>query len=255
MKVTFIGSGNVTEYLSERYAEMNQPVFQIAGRNRRTVASLAGKYNTPWAVKPEQLLEHQGLYILAVNDDEIANAFSIWYNGKGTWVHTSGSTDLKVFGKKPGSFGVLYPVLSLNRQSSFSHLFSIPYLVEASDHNTLSKLRLFVKKTKGEFWQADSEKRLKVHLAAVFLNNFIQHVGILSFRMIKELKLNPELFKPLATVTLLNVISDNREKLQTGPARRKDLKTIKKQMALLKNKPELKAIYQVITNSILKNYH
>lgn len=254
MKVTLIGSGNVSEYLCDWYDIYKQPVLQIAGRNRKTVSALARKYKTQTAYKPEQLLAHNGIYIIAVNDDEIANAFNYWYNGKGTWVHTSGSTDMKVFGKKPGSFGVMYPLLTLNRLSVASLFFEIPFLVEASDRKTLLKIKSFLKRTKGVFRQADSKKRLKVHLAAVFLNNFIHHIGTLSFRMIKDIKLHPTVFAPLLRVTMMNIFSNNREKLQTGPARRKDMKTIEKHLAMLKGNPEMKAIYQVITNSILKNY-
>jgi predicted short-subunit dehydrogenase-like oxidoreductase (DUF2520 family) len=219
------------------------------------VNTIARKFKIKKALKPEELIAHDGLYIMAVNDDEIASAFNQWYNGRGTWVHTSGSTDLKIFGKKSGSFGVLYPLISLTSGGGLPPSFiRIPYLLEASDRKTLNKLKAFVKRTRGECWVFDSTKRLKVHLAAVFMNNFIQHLGIIAYRMIKDLRLRPDIMKALALITMVNVMNNEREKLQTGPARRKDFKTIRKHEKLLKNNPEIKAIYRVMTNSIIKMY-
>lgn len=254
MKVTLIGSGNVSEYLCKWFNLYKQPVYQIAGRNKKTVSSLAKKYKSQTALNREQILPHDGLYILAVNDDEIGNAFKQWYNGRGTWVHTSGSADMKVFGKKAGSFGVLYPVQTLNPASEQSLMLPLPFLIEAGNRKTFSKLSTFLKSLKVKYWYADSAKRMQVHLAAVFLNNFIHHLGLIAFKTIKEIKMNEAVLIPLVSATLLNLIVKNRNELQTGPARRKDMNTIKKQQAMLKNKPDMKAIYQVITNSILNTY-
>lgn len=254
MKVTLIGSGNVSESLCIWFNLNRQPVYQIAGRNRRTVSALAKKYKSQTAFVPEQVLPHEGIYILAVNDDEIGNAFKQWYNGKGTWVHTSGSADMKVFGKKTGSFGVLYPVQTLNPASKQSLRFPLPFLIEAGNKKTLAKLSTFLKSLKARYWYADSAKRMQVHLAAVFLNNFIHHLGCIAFRTMKEIKMNEDVLVPLASVTLLNLLDKNRNELQTGPARRKDMNTIKKHLALLRNHPDRKAIYQAITNSIIKTY-
>lgn len=254
MKVTLIGSGNVSVFLCNWLALYKQPVNQIAGRNRKTVTALAKKFKSQIALKPEQLIPHDGIYILAVNDDEIANAFKQWYNGKGTWVHTSGSTDMKVFGNKKGNFGVLYPVQTLNPAAERNLILPLPFLIEAGNKKALAELSKFLKSLKVRFWYADSDKRMNVHLAAVFLNNFTHHLGLIAFRMLKETKLNEAVLIPLASGTLFNLIDKNRNELQTGPARRKDRNTIKKHLAMLSSKPDLKVVYQVLTNSILKTY-
>ncbi len=254
MKVTLIGSGNVSAFFCKWFTLYKQPVYQIAGRNKKTVSALAKKNKSQIALRPEQLIPHDGIYILAVNDDDIANAFKQWYNGRGTWVHTSGSTDMKVFGNKKGNFGVLYPVQTLNPEAERTLILPLPFLIETGNKKALAELSKLLKSLKVRFWYADSAKRMKVHLAAVFLNNFTHHLGLIAFRMLKETKLNEAVLIPLAIATLFNLMGKNRNELQTGPARRRDMNTIKKHLAMLSSKPDLKTLYQVLTNSILKTY-
>ena len=78
------------------------------------------------------------------------------------------------------------------------------------------------------------------------------------FRIAHELtdkkNLNFEILKPLILETAIKVQKMTPYNAQTGPAVRGDKKTIKKHLNLLSDQPELKKIYEIITNSI-QNTH
>jgi len=60
-----------------------------------------------------------------------------------------------------------------------------------------------------------------------------------------------EMLKPLITETANKIKNLSPSNAQTGPAKRNDLETIKKQINLLED-DDLKAIYNLITAQILK---
>ena len=59
------------------------------------------------------------------------------------------------------------------------------------------------------------------------------------------------MLKPLIVETANKIIKNSPSSAQSGPAKRKDLQTIKNQINLLED-DDLKSIYKLITNQILK---
>jgi predicted short-subunit dehydrogenase-like oxidoreductase (DUF2520 family) len=93
-----------------------------------------------------------------------------------------------------------------------------------------------------------------VHLAAVFICNFTNHMLTGGKLVADKANIPFEIFYPLLRETISKAIELGPEKSQTGPALRNDLNTIEKHMELLSFSPELKKIYKEITMSII-NYH
>ncbi|WP_373517045.1 DUF2520 domain-containing protein, partial [Pricia sp.] len=98
-----------------------------------------------------------------------------------------------------------------------------------------------------------SEQRKVLHLAAVFVNNFTNHLYHIGKEICDEKGLPFEILQPLIQETL-----DKTEQLtpydaQTGPARRGDSETLEKHLGQLKN-PEYKKVYEVMGESIRKLY-
>ena len=61
--------------------------------------------------------------------------------------------------------------------------------------------------------------------------------------------------KPLLDQSLNNVLNFPAHQLQTGPAIRKDLKLIEKHIESLKSEKDLKEIYQLFSEKIIKKHH
>jgi hypothetical protein len=78
----------------------------------------------------------------------------------------------------------------------------------------------------------------------------------LAAEIMRENGLDFQLLFPLIQETAKRIEnSDNPMLLQTGPAVRNDVKTIRKHLDLLKNHPDLQELYQILTQSISKNPH
>ena len=99
-----------------------------------------------------------------------------------------------------------------------------------------------------------SEKREKIHLSAVIVNNFVNYLYQVANDLMQEQSLSFDLLKPLIMETANKINHLSPAEAQTGPAKRNDKKTIEKQLNLLKESP-YKDIYQDLTNSILKKYN
>jgi hypothetical protein len=97
----------------------------------------------------------------------------------------------------------------------------------------------------------DEESRLKIHLAAVVVNNFTNHLYALAEDYCESEEIAFDLLKPLIKETAIRIAHLSPSKVQTGPAVRNDAKTIDKHLNLLNNYPELKALYLKLSNSII----
>jgi len=98
----------------------------------------------------------------------------------------------------------------------------------------------------------NSDQRKKLHLAAVFVNNFTNHLYHIGNSICDAHNVPFEILHPLIKETAEKIGEISPKEAQTGPAKRNDIKTIEKHLAQLSNSE--KEIYTVLTNSISKTY-
>ena len=84
------------------------------------------------------------------------------------------------------------------------------------------------------------------------VNNFANHLYVLSDDLLSKQNLSFDLLKPLITETARKATVNKPFFNQTGPAKRNDRNTIDKHLALLDDNKELKELYEKITQSIFK---
>ncbi|HXB39169.1 MAG TPA: DUF2520 domain-containing protein, partial [Bacteroidia bacterium] len=150
---------------------------------------------------------------------------------------------------------VLYPLYSFSKQVKVS-FSSMPVLLEANNPATLQKLTHFAHCIGKNTVAVNSDQRLKIHLAAVFVNNFTNYLYAEAYDYLKKEKQNHfHLLQPLIKQTVKKIKTLPPSQVQTGPARRNDTVTIKKHMELLENHPGQKQIYKLLTSLIKKQYH
>ena len=99
----------------------------------------------------------------------------------------------------------------------------------------------------------DSNKREALHLAAVLVNNFTNHLFTEAKNLCASHQLPFNLLLPLIkeTVDKLDVLLP--QEAQTGPAIRNDQHTIEKHLNLIGD-PVLKKIYLTLTSAIQNRY-
>ena len=91
-----------------------------------------------------------------------------------------------------------------------------------------------------------------MHLAAVLVNNFTNHLFVEAAEICKKNDLSFNLLKPIIQETFEKIETLSPQDAQTGPAIRRDEKTIKKHLKLIESS-YLKSIYKLFTSAIQNN--
>jgi len=247
MDIVIIGTGNVAYALAGLIKKSDHILLEVSGRNTAQLKKITEAFDTPASSIPN-LTKDADLYIVAISDDALYN-ISDWLTlEKKLVVHTAGSVSKEVLQKVSRNYGVLYPLQSL--KAGMKTIPEIPFLVDGNTADDLALIRDFALSLSNKVEIADDEARRKLHLAAVVVNNFTNHLYALAEEFCEKEGLSFDLLQPLILETANRIKTMSANDAQTGPAARNDLSTIENQEALLRNHPELKKVYELITASI-----
>lgn len=191
-------------------------------------------------------LEPADLYFAAVSDDAIGE-LSLNLPKDCALVHTSGTVNMAVLGNQ-SKRGVFYPLQTFSKNYPVA-FDQIPICLEANNPETLALLDEIARKLSKKVVHLNSQERLELHLGAVLVNNFTNHLYTLSQKHLEQKGLPFELLHPLIIETAKKGMAIGSESAQTGPAKRNDRNTIERHLALI-NDDRLKEIYNLLSNSI-----
>ncbi|MEG1586257.1 MAG: DUF2520 domain-containing protein, partial [Bacteroidales bacterium] len=94
-----------------------------------------------------------------------------------------------------------------------------------------------------------SEQRKYLHLAAVFANNFSNHMFSIAAKLVEDHGLPFDALQPLIAETADKIRTMAPVNAQTGPAIRYDENVMEKQIGMLDNE-QLRDIYRCVSRSI-----
>ena len=140
--------------------------------------------------------------------------------------------------------------LSKDRNIGKDHF---PFLVEASSSQVLARITALAQSISERVVEVDSHMRLKVHLAAVFANNFSNHMVHVAQQILEEANLDTGVLDLLLEETFQKLKDMDSFSAQTGPAVRGDLETMNKHIELLKDHPEWEKLYTFISRDITRS--
>jgi len=146
-------------------------------------------------------------------------------------------------------YGVLYPLQTLSRSRPLEPS-QVPCLVEGSSPQVSAEVMKLALSVYTNVEEVNSEKRLVIHTAAVFANNFSNHMVHIAKELIAEQNIDPKMIEPLLQETFEKIKALGTVKGQTGPAIRGDQPTMKKHIELLKDHPEWEKLYTFISRDI-----
>ncbi len=249
IQVVILGTGNVATHLFDAFLEASGvEVLQVYGRNKKSLAYFSNKTKTTTQLRE---LKHADVYIMAVSDDAIGSFSNQIPFSNRLVVHTSGGVDMDVLSNKNRK-GVFYPLQTFTKEKSID-FSTIPVCVEAENVSDLTLLKKLGEQISKKVVEISSEERSKLHVAAVFVNNFVNYLYFAGEEITKENTLDFELLKPLILETARKIETLSPKEAQTGPAKRNDIKTIKKHLHLLRNSTH-KKLYKQLTKAIVKQY-
>ncbi len=259
MNITIIGTGNVAFHLGKRLKQQGITINQIIGREPQKTLWLAGILGATWSTDYTNITTTNDLYIIAVSDNAIEEvAIRLSTRLRNCFVvHTSGTTPSTILKPYFTNFGTLWPLqtFSVASQPDFEHIpIFINSTQEAPPQYPSDFLRKIAEKISPRVFDLSDKDKMTLHLAAVFVNNFTNHLFKVGAEIVQKQQLPFDILLPLIEETVNKIRSNSPETMQTGPARRGDDKTIEKHLEFLeKHSPEYDLLYTVLSISINKN--
>jgi predicted short-subunit dehydrogenase-like oxidoreductase (DUF2520 family) len=251
--ISFAGAGRVAGALCMEFYRAGIKIQKIVSEFEDHGISLANRCKASWSSELK-FPDSTDIIIVAVPDHKLKELLGNINCHEHTMVaHTAGSYGLEVFPDRLKRTGVLYPLqtFSKERKVDFNNL---PFFIETSDKDFSDILSKLVESIGGNVHFVDTERRKMLHLAAVFVCNFINHMLTAGNEVASRAGFSLEVLNPLITETVSKAIDLGPASSQTGPAIRNDLNTIEKHLELLSFSPELQTLYREITRSIITHY-
>ena len=253
MKIVILGAGNLAWHLAPFLRKKGHEIVAVFSRTKFSATTLAKKVKAIPTNRIEEIPIDADLYIVALQDEAINSVLKSLPFIPNCIAHTSGPVSISVFPKRFKNIGVFYPLQSFSKSRKVS-LSEVPFLIESSNLKTKKILSLLAKSLSSNVHFVTSDKRKKIHLAAVFANNFVNYLYSISADILKENKLSFELLKPLIMETASKIADNSPDKMQTGPAKRNDIEIIKSHLQLLNGQKNRKAIYSLLNTSIIDKF-
>lgn len=252
IKISIIGSGNVSQHLISAFMAVQQSgakleLVEVYSRKKEPLLQLLDSSQICTEIKD---LKEADLYIIAVSDDAIASVSQQLAFKNKLVVHTSGSVNIDAIADSNRK-GVFYPLQSFtkNKVVDFN---SIPICLEAENATDYQLIDTVAKLISSKAYAINSQQRRALHVAAVFVNNFTNHMYQIGHTICEENQIPFAILHPLITETAQKVATLSPNQSQTGPAIRHDEKTIATHEAFLTDETQL-TIYKILTQAIQNN--
>ncbi|MFN4122061.1 MAG: Rossmann-like and DUF2520 domain-containing protein [Flavobacteriales bacterium] len=253
MNILVVGTGNVANYFTRKFKTNERLKIWNWGRNLMNARNMSSLYDTCGIFDPNQDKLTFDLILIAVADKAIKEV-SKRFDGKAELiVHTAGAVAMQELDLRLSKKGVFYPLQSISAKGDVIYQ-EFYCLIEADLEENTTLLAGIAKSVALLPKRMSSIERLQVHLAAVLVNNFTNHLFTLAYDYLRDKSLKPEILFPLIQETAAKLKKKGPFDVQTGPARRDDESTIKLHKELIINDERLLQFYQLFTQSIQNTY-
>jgi predicted short-subunit dehydrogenase-like oxidoreductase (DUF2520 family) len=248
IRVSIIGSGNVAQHLIVAFSKTTDiELVQVFARKDEALAHL---------INPDKIYTNfndiiaADLFIIAITDDAINDVSAAIPFSNELVVHTSGSVSIAAIDNKNRQ-GVFYPLQTFSKSKEVDFK-TIPICIETKNEKDFQILEKVAKSISNTVYKINSEQRKALHIAAVFVCNFVNHLYQIGNDICIENDLPFDILKPLIQETANKILTLSPNQAQTGPAKRKDTQTLNAHLSFLSDENQ-KEIYKLLTKSIIDN--
>lgn len=252
-KTALIGNGNLAFHLAKRLNEIGNPIAGLVVRDQSNASEFKSLLSSNAVITTQKDLSDftWDIVLLAVSDSAIPEIVEEFKFPQGsTILHCAGSQSIGVFdGSYIEKYGVLYPLQTFSKEKQIQ-FESIPLYIEGSTATVEKEIIQFGESLSPNVSVLNSDQRLKLHMAAVIACNFSNALYNIAQSQLSKIGLNFQVLAPLLYETTEKAIAIGPNKAQTGPAARKDQEVIDKHVEVLESHPDIKSIYQQLTNLI-----
>ena len=248
--IVVLGTGNLANQWVATFSHAKDiNLLAIVGRSGKSQAAFPGSIPL---ISTKEPIPDADLYLLAVSDGAISEVSEKLEGKKGIIAHCSGAVALEAI-IPSGRRAVFYPLQTFTGGHTIP-MDGVPICIEAEAAKDAEILSHLAQKISGRSQLVSSDKRKILHLAAVVVNNFANHLYFHAGRILEKNELDLDLLQPLMGQTVLKLQEMDAYEAQTGPARRGDLQTIADHKMLIRDKG-FAEIYRLLSSSIQSLYH
>ncbi|SHF58906.1 Predicted oxidoreductase, contains short-chain dehydrogenase (SDR) and DUF2520 domains [Salegentibacter echinorum] len=246
VKVVILGTGNLaTNLFKACKTAKNITVVQVYNHHNQSLKAFEEFTEVTTNLND---LKTANFYILALKDDIIPGIAKKINTKSGIVLHTSGAMHINALDKNE-NFGVFYPLQTFSKEKAVNFT-EIPICIEANSEENLDQIKDFALKLSQDVREIDSTQRKALHLAAVFVNNFSNHLYDLGDEICREHQVDFSILQALIKETASKVETLSPREAQTGPSVRADTATMHSHLELLTG--HKKKIYTLLSDSIQK---
>lgn len=248
--VVMIGAGNVATHLAPAIERSGAGrIVQVYSRSLDSATQLAEKLSGAIPVDSlESVVADADIYLISVKDDAITDVVRGLKPSDALVLHTSGSVGMEALAPLSMRHGVFYPLQTFSKDVELD-VERIPLFTEGPTGEIEDEIRAFGAKIFANIYHADSDLRKKMHVAAVFACNFVNHLWAIAAKQLEREGLPFEILQPLLEETLRKALTNTPAASQTGPAARGDSKIITSHLQLLQGDEH--DLYEILSKSIM----
>ena len=251
MRITLIGSGNIATHLGAAFKNAGHRIVQVYSREAQNAALLAYHLGAEAIDELGNINPATDIFIIAVMDDIIPAVAQYLSKFDKLIAHTSGATDLQALLNYTPNAGVFYPLQTFSKTREIDFR-KVPVCIEGADVAITQTLVALAQDISNNVNIINSAQRKTLHLAAVFACNFPNYLYGVAQRLLSQSDLQFELLRPLILETAEKVQEHAPADVQTGPAIRRDEKTMAIHLQQLTDMPQLQDIYRLLSQGIIK---
>lgn len=250
--VLLLGAGNLATSLAVALVEAQVGLVGVWSRTKDAARELGERVGSFYSCNMNDFSQ-PSIVIISVADAALAQVASQAAKlfPDALIVHTAGSISIDAL-REAGCkrCGVFYPMQTFSKVRIVNYK-TVSIFVEGCDAEALMQLHTLAQKLGSKVYDATSEQRRYLHLAAVFACNFPNALYAMSALLLEKNGLPFDAMLPLIDEAAAKVHSLHPRDAQTGPARRGDEVVMNSQRSLLDD--ELLPIYNIISDYIAKN--
>lgn len=256
--ISIIGGGNVATQLGKHFLRKGIRICQIFVRQAsEAYIQLAKDLNASLCFDYKELSNNIDLLLIIVNDkaiSEVAAEIQAQTHLKDILIaHTSGATPMQILAPYAKRFGVFYPLQTFSKDRDLD-MNTTPICIDAQSEKDKAMLLNLGQLLSNNVAYIDDDKRAYLHVAAVLVNNFTNHLYALAQDFTAKHHTPFPMLKPLILETVKKLEIMPAKAAQTGPAKRNDQNTIQRHLDLIGEDKDLADLYKMLSESIAK-YH
>ena len=249
MKIVLLGAGNVGNHLSKAFNKSQEiDLVQWYARDKNKITS--SRLDTE-IIDDLANIKSADVYIISISDSFIGDLSKELNISNKLVVHTSGSLSYTILNNK-NRRGVFYPLQTFSKNKELE-ISKVPICIESENNKDLMLLEKISKHINCKSYKINYEERRTLHLAAIFSNNFVNHMFTIAKEILESKNIDFNILKPLINETVDKIHKLDPENAQTGPAIRNNNEIIINHIKALK-KQDHKKLYELMTKLIQDKY-